>query len=141
MLPIAALFLAGSLWAQTELKPPCDYPDHLLRKPDGKIALLDSDEMKARATYKEDIAGPIKQLDIKWTAIVDVLVSTDGHVVCTKSLTGHPIIRKSVEDALRQWKFSAARIDGRKVAYLGRMVFRLCQTSCGESGPSMTIVK
>lgn len=71
---------------------------------------------------------------------MDVLVAPDGHVVCTKSMIGHPIVQKSVEDALRQWKFSPAELEGKKVAYMGRMVFRLCQISCGEFGPSVTIV-
>jgi hypothetical protein len=100
-----------------------------------------TDDMKSKAIHKQDISGPIKQWDIKGTAIVDVLVAPDGHVVCTKSVIGHPMIRKSVEDALRQWKFAPADLDGKKVAYLGRMEFALCNISCGESGPSMTILK
>jgi outer membrane biosynthesis protein TonB len=108
---------------------------------DGKTTLFASDEMKAKARYKQDISGPINQSDIKGTAIVDVLVAPDGHVVCTRSLIGHPMVRKSVEDALSKWKFSPAERDGRKVAYVGRMEFTLCNISCGESGPSMTILK
>jgi hypothetical protein len=41
---------------------------------------------------------------------------------------------------LRKWKFSPAEMDGRRVAYVGRMEFTVCNI-CGESGPSMTIVK
>ncbi len=139
--PTVVLLLAGVALAQTETKLPCKYDDAVLPKSDGKIALLTSDEMKARATHKQDISGFIKQADIKGTAIIDVLVAPDGHVLCTKSMMGHPMIRKAVEDALANWKFSPKEVDGKKVAYMGRMVFTLCQISCGDSGPSMTIVK
>jgi hypothetical protein len=138
--PVALLILCGLAPGQTSINLPCEYGGELLRQSQRKIKLFKSDEMKARATYKRDIFGAIKQADIKGTAIVDVLVGPDGQVVCTKSLTGHPMVRASVEDALRKWKFSPAEMDGRRVAYLGRMEFTLCNISCGESGPSMTII-
>jgi hypothetical protein len=139
--PVALLALCELALGQTKFKAPCEYDGQLLHDSQGRITLFTSDEMLARATYKQDISGPVKQWDIKGTAIVDVLVAPDGHVVCTKSLTGHPMVRKSVEDALRKWKFSPAGMDGRQVAYVGRMEFTLCNISCGESGPSMTILK
>jgi hypothetical protein len=139
--PVALIALCGLALGQTKFKAPCEYAGELLHESQGRIMLVTSDEMKARATFKQDISGPIRQWDIKGTAIVDVLVAPDGHVLCTKSLTGHPMVRKSVEDALRKWKFSPAEMDGKQVAYVGRMEFTLCNISCGESGPSMTILK
>jgi len=141
MLPVALLALCEVALGQTKFKAPCEYGGELLHQSQGIIRVFTSDEMKARATHKQDIFGAIKQADIKGTAIVDVLVAPDGHVVCTRSLTGHPMVRASVEDALRKWEFSPAEMDGRRVAYVGRMEFTLCNISCGESGPSMTIIK
>ena len=140
VLPLAWFVLCGLVTGQTSVKPPCEYDGKLLRQSQHKIKLFTSDEMKARATYKQDIFGAIKQTDIKVTAIVDVLVGPDGQVVCTKSLIGDPMVNHSVEDALRKWKFSQAEMNGKRVAYLGRMEFTLCNISCGETGPSMTIV-
>jgi hypothetical protein len=139
--PPALLALCELTLGQTKFKAPCEYAGELLHDSQERITLFTSDEMKARATYKQDISGPIKQWDIKGTAIVDVLVAPDGHVVRTKSLTGHPMVRKSVEDALRKWKFPPAEMDGRQVAYVGRMEFTLCNISCGDSSPSITILK
>jgi hypothetical protein len=141
IVPLALLAFCELALGQTKFKAPCEYAGELLQDSQRRAAFFTSDEMKARATHKQDISGPIKQWDIKGTAIVDVLVAPDGHVVCTKSLTGHPMVRKSVEDALMKWKFSAAEMDGRQVAYVGRMEFALCNISCGDSGPSMTILK
>ena len=121
------------------VKPPCEYGGELLRQSQHKIKLFTSDEMKVRATYKQDIFGAIRQADIEGTAIVDVLVGPDGQVVCTKGLVGDPMIRASVEDALKVEVLSA-EMNGRRVAYVGRMEFTLCNISCGASGPSMTIV-
>lgn len=140
MLPLAWFVLCGLAAGQTSVEPPCEYGGELLRQSQHKIKLFTSDEMKARATYKQDIFGAIKQADIKGTAIVDVLVGPDGQVVCTMGRTGHPLVRASVEDALRKWKFSPAAMEGKAVAYLGRMEFTLCNISCGDSGPSMTII-
>jgi hypothetical protein len=140
ILPAALLALCEVAMGQTKFKAPCEYGGELLHQSQGRIRVFTSDEMKARATYKQDISGLIKQADFKGTAIVDVLVAPDGHVVCTRSLIGHPMVRVSVQDALRKWKFSPAEMDGRRVAYVGRMEFTVCNI-CGESGPSMTIIK
>jgi len=116
MLPAVVLALGGLALGQAKLKLPCDYDGELLHQSQGQIKLFTSDEMKARATYKQDISGMIKQADLKGTAILDVLVAPDGYVVCTKSLNGHPMVRASVEQALRKWKFSPAEMDGKRVA-------------------------
>jgi hypothetical protein len=141
LLCVTLLALCGVAFGQTDIKTPCEYRGELLHDSQGSIMLFTSDSMKAKATHKQDISGAIKQWDIKGTAIVDVLAAPDGSVVCTKSLTGHPMIRKSVEDALRRWKFSPATMDGTKVAYVGRMEFALCNISCGDAGPSTAILK
>jgi Gram-negative bacterial TonB protein C-terminal len=140
-LPVALLAFCEMALGQAGFRAPCEYGGELLHQSQRRIRVFTSDEMKARATQKHDIQGMIKQADLKGTAIVDVLVAPDGHVVCTRSLIGHPLVRASVEDALRKWKFSPAEIDGRRVAYVGRMEFTLCNISCGDSGPSMSIIK
>jgi len=97
--------------------------------------------MKERATAKADVGRFIKQLDIRTMVLVNVLVGPSGQVVCTKSVVGLPIVIKPVETALQSWKFKPETLNGRPVAYLGWMQFTLCNTSCGESGPSMTLLK
>lgn len=97
--------------------------------------------MKKRATYRVDISSFLKQVDIKGTAIVDVLVDSSGGVACVKSLAGHPMIRVEVEKALKNWTFKPASYNGHGVAYLGEMAFQLCNISCGDRGPSMTLLK
>lgn len=132
---------AGSALSQTQSKLPCDYRGALLRRPDGSIVRYTSDEMKANALQKYDISGAIKQADIKGTVVLDILVGADGHVICTKAIGGHPMIDKPVEEALRKWLFKRQNVNGEPVGYTGWMEFSLCNISCGESGPSMTILR
>ena len=83
----------------------------------------------------------IKELGIRTVALINVLVGPSGQVVCAKSISGLPMVLKPVEKALRSWKFKPIAFNNRPVAYLGLMQFTLCNTSCGEEGPSMTLLK
>jgi phage-related minor tail protein len=128
--------------AQSKSRPlPCSFTDELLQNSKGQPLWFKSDQMKTRATYKEDIGSFLKQADVKGTAMVDVLVNSAGGVACVKSLAGHPIVRSGVEKALKKWTFKTASQNGHAVAYLGEMEFSLCNISCGDAGPSMTILK
>ena len=73
--------------------------------------------------------------------MIDVLVGASGEPVCLRTLAKHPIIRAGVENALRSWTFKRAEVDGRPVAYLGRLEFTLCNIGCGDQEPSMTLLK
>ena len=120
---------------------PCKFSGELQRTASGKVVWYTSDEMKGRATHKVELSGFIRQADIKGTAVVEVLVGTSGEVVCLKSLAKHPLIRVEVEKALKSWTFRPAEVNGRAVAYLGRLEFTLCNILCGDQGPSMTLLK
>lgn len=137
------LFVACTLTAagQSGLKLPCDYSGNMLRKPTGDIIRFNSEEMKARATRKVDISDFMKRVDLKGTAIIDVLVGPSGDVVCAKTLLGHPIFSGEVEKAVHAWTFKPEKVNGEAVAYVGRMQFYLCNISCGDQGISMSIVK
>jgi hypothetical protein len=138
----AILVISGLALGQTGgTGLPCEYSGLVMRRPNGSVLRYKSDEMKSKSTVRFDIEGPIRQADIKGTIVVDVLVAPDGHVVCTKTVIGHPMMRKSVEEALRKWEFSPMKAEGKPVGYVGRLEFSLCNISFGDAGPSMTIVK
>ena len=122
-------------------KLPCEFNGNLLRTETGKLVLFSSDEMKQRATRKVDLTGFIKQMDFRSSMIVEVLVGTSGDVICTKTLSGIPLARKPVEDALRYWKFMPATQNGKSIAYLGQLNFILCNMSCGDEDFGVTLLK
>ena len=123
------------------LSLPCAFHGDLLRGPDGNVVRFPSNEMKKRATHKEDLGGIFHVVDGRAVVIVDVLVGANGEVVCTKALTLQNIFSGGVEKALTGWTFTPEVQKGRPVSYLGRLEFTLCNTSCRDGEWSMTLLK
>lgn len=119
---------------------PCEYSGPLMRDFSGALIQYKSDEMKSRATHKQDIDAASKQIDAKGFVFVDVLIDDHGRVSCTKVLSGPPVLSTPIEQALRKWSFAPAEMNGQNVGYTGLLVFALCNVSCGDAGRSMTIV-
>jgi hypothetical protein len=80
-------------------------------------------------------------MDLREITILDVLISPKGEVVCTKTLVGLAVLSREIEQAVSSWKFEPVQSHGKPIAYLGRLEFRLCNTGCGASGTSMTLLK
>jgi hypothetical protein len=103
---------------------PCE-TDARLRKDDkGKPIWIGPKEMKDRAVYKVD---PYRDphLNVSSTVFVDLLVNGDGKVVCATAPNGHPVCRSHAISAAAKWKFQPMTEGGRKVSYLGRLLFTL----------------
>ena len=47
---------------------------------------------------------------------VDALIDANGNVTDLKAVSGPPILRQAAMEAVRQWKYDPARLDGRPVA-------------------------
>lgn len=120
---------------------PCAFDHSLLRDLRGNIVQYTSDEMKERATFKEDLNGFIKQLDFRSVMVLKLLVSESGKVVCVKTISGIPTARKPTEEAVRHWKFRVATTAGKPVSYMGWLEFKLCNTSCGSDEYGVTLLK
>jgi hypothetical protein len=123
---------------QTQL--PCAYSGVLLRNGSGEIVRYTSNEMKARAVAKRDIDDSLKQVDFRETTIVDLLVGSDGSVICAKTINGLPGFSLRIEQALKAWKFRPMTSDGNPASYVGRVQFWLCNEECGAAGNSMTLL-
>jgi hypothetical protein len=134
---VSAALVAG----QSSDKLPCDYSGELLRKANGVIVRLGSDDMKQRATYKRDISDFMRRTDFRDTHFLEILVGPSGNVLCAKTVSGLPVASVEVENAVRAWTFQPAKKNGKPVAYVGFLEFFLCNTSCGKQGFSMSIVK
>ena len=124
-----------------EAQLPCAYSGVLLRNTSGHISRYSSNEMKAKALVKRDIDDRLKQMDFRETTMVDLLIGSDGSVICAKTLTGLPGFSSRIEQALKGWKFRPVTSDGTPVSYLGRVQFWLCNEGCGAAGSSMTLLK
>ncbi len=141
---VIVLFLALSCVSLgTKERPhlPCEYSGKVSRKYPNTSFAMRSEAMKQRATKRVDFSGPAEQADIRGTVGVDVLVGSDGSVVCVKGFYGHPMVLKDVEEAVRLWKFKPLKEYDLPVAYVGKLYFDLCNIGCGKEGPSMTLLK
>jgi len=47
---------------------------------------------------------------------VDALIDPNGDVTEVKALSGPPILRQAAMDAIRQWKYDPARLNGQAVS-------------------------
>ena len=112
---------------------PCEYSGTVSRKYPNTAFSMSSDVMQQRATKRVDLSGHAKQLDIRGVVAVDVLVGTDGNVVCVHGFCGYPMLLKDVEEAVRQWRFKPLKENNVPVAYVGRLDFALCNIGCGQA--------
>jgi hypothetical protein len=53
-----------------------------------------------------------------------VVVDELGHVACVLSVHGHPLLLKSVMDALQSWHFRPYRAYGKPTPVVGLLAFR-----------------
>lgn len=120
---------------------PCAWSGELFRAANGSPARFNSTEMKARATRKVDVSAFVKQLDIKTTAVVDILVDSSGRVVCSKTMAGLPIVRRPIESALQSWRFKPLSDRGEAMGYLGQLQFTLCNINCGDVERGISLLK
>jgi protein TonB len=47
---------------------------------------------------------------------MDALIDSAGNVKEVKVISGPPLLQQAAKDALRQWKYEPARLDGQPVA-------------------------
>jgi outer membrane biosynthesis protein TonB len=57
------------------------------------------------------------------TVVVKVVVDELGHVVCVVNVTGHPLLLKSVVDALTAWVFRPYSVNGKPTPVVGFLAF------------------
>jgi hypothetical protein len=101
---------------------PCKTNARLLEDNNGKPVWIGAKEMNDRAIYKVDpLLSPHSK--IGWTFFADLLVNEEGNVDCAKIRNGHPAWRGLVKTAVMMCRFQPMTEGGRKVSYLGRLVF------------------
>jgi hypothetical protein len=141
ILAVLVVLLGASFGTKERPRLPCEYPETVSRRYPNTAFSMSSDAMKQRATKRVDLSGSLKQVDIRGTVGVDVLVGADGNVVCAKGVYGHPMLLSGVVEAVRRWRFKPVKENNVPVAYVGKLDFALCNIGCGKGGSSMTLLK
>jgi TonB family protein len=80
-----------------------------------------SEQFFARAKERPLPAYPAiaKAANVSGTVVVEVLISKTGDVVCARSLSGHPLLRRTAAHIVLKWKFEPVESSGTPVKAIG----------------------
>ena len=69
-----------------------------------------TDEGKRKIKAKVFPAYPelARRMSVAGKVKIEVVITPDGHVRSTRVVGGHPLLVQACQDAVREWKFSAA---------------------------------
>lgn len=50
-----------------------------------------------------------RRMRVTGSVILEISIEADGHVSSVRPESGHPLLTRAAEDAVRQWKYTAAQ--------------------------------
>lgn len=124
ILVVAVLCTLGSGWSDSQPDQwPCGELPKLLRNQKGEPIWLGSTKLKSRALNRPNPSLP-SSVRVEGNIIADVLIGPDGRVRCVRVRKGHPILRRAVEEAAKQWTFKPILINSQPIAAFGFLKFQ-----------------
>ena len=96
--------------------------------------------MKQHATKRVDLSGSLKQVDIRGTVGVDVLVGADGSVVCARGVCGPPILLSAVVEAVRRCRFKPLNENNVSVVTSGSLILPYVTSAKASQGLGVALV-
>jgi TonB family protein len=96
-----------------------DRPDAAAVPPDKKI--VQSGVLNGRVVRSVAPVYPpsARATRASGTVVVQIVFDEEGRVISATALSGHPLLRQSAVDAVRQWRFSPVILDGQAVQVTG----------------------
>jgi TonB family protein len=69
-----------------------------------------TDESKRKVKTKTAPLYPelAKRMNVTGKVKIEVVITPDGHVKSTRIVGGHPLLVQACQDAVKEWKFTAA---------------------------------
>jgi Gram-negative bacterial TonB protein C-terminal len=71
-----------------------------------------------------------RNLHIKGTIVLAIVVRANGEVTCVTVVSGHPLIIGTAIDSVRRWKFRPYAANGVKKRFCGMVTLRYEATDC-----------
>src|SRR5262245_49184273 len=87
-----------------ELKWPCKDDLNLLRNKNGKPVWFPAKELRSKIIWYERPKYP-KACRCLGSVQVLALINTEGRVECFQFLSGHPLLKATISEALKKWRF------------------------------------
>jgi len=113
---IAKLSLAACLVAAA--RPGALQADDAKRVPPGTV-------MHAIVSKVDPVYPAIaKQVHVAGDVNLDVTISEEGAVEEVKVLQGNPLLASPATDAVKKWKFSPIKLDGKAIRAIGTVVIK-----------------
>ena len=79
---------------------------------------IGGDVQSAKLIAKVDAVYPIiaKNQHVSGNVVIDALIDANGRVTTMKVISGPTLLQQAAKDALRQWKYQPASLDGKPVS-------------------------
>jgi periplasmic protein TonB len=95
---------------------------------EGRVRVSEADLKKAVITMvKPDFPNMARQLHISGPADMDVFVGEEGDVEKVEPRAGNPMFTGAAAAALKKWKFTPFKADGKPVKAVGAMRINFSQ--------------
>src|SRR5215475_8956393 len=107
-----------------ELKWPCKDDINLLRNKNGKPVWFPAKELSSKIIWYERPEYP-KACRCSGSVQVLALINTEGKVECLQFLSGHPLLKATISEALNKWRFQPVTIEARKVSISTLITFNI----------------
>jgi TonB-like protein len=95
----------------------------LWRDQKGRPRWLNSDELKDRTEASRPIERPgaLGKNSMKGSITIELVIDSDGKVVCARGVKGHPIAIAAALKSIRHWSFKPVLVDGKSKAMAGSL--------------------
>jgi len=100
----------------------CGDTSKLLRKSNGRVAWFSPKQMKSMSTNRATPVFP-KSCRCQGQVFIAVVVNTEGKVVCTHVISGHPLLASPSIEAAAKWTFKPMTKRGANVSFVGLLAF------------------
>jgi hypothetical protein len=109
---------------ERESKWPCKDDPNLLRDKNGKPVFYPAKELAPRIIWYEKPEYP-KACRCSGSVQVLALVNSEGDVECVQYVSGHPLLKASISEALMKWRFQLADVKGKAASISSLITFNL----------------
>lgn len=98
----------------------------------GKPIVLTTKQLDERATLRVMPNYPVllQQARIIVQGRIKILIGSGGEVTCAVALSGHPLVARSVVEAVKGWRFPPYESSGKRTPVLGYFDFCVPSSRC-----------
>jgi TonB family protein len=74
----------------------------------AQVSTTDESKRKVKTRLSPQYPELAKKMGVSGKVKIEVIIGPDGRVKSTRAVGGHPLLVQACQDAVKEWKFSAA---------------------------------